>query len=211
MIDDFDYLDFDSFDADELVERKAGLRESIMHQRRAEKSEFIRIEKRTEAAAFLTSIPAPGHTWHIVSNAKYDFWTWVHVLIDLLGGHIDDLYGSTWTASRPNVEDLLQKLDEGKIKRAALLTGTYFKRRETSVYATLYEGLQSRGQRFVAFENHAKVLLLGKAPTFITIEGSANFTSNPRLEQYTMTNDESLFNFHRAWMEEMLSNGKRSR
>lgn len=37
------------------------------------------------------------------------------------------------------------------------MTGTYFKRREMAVYATLLEGLPECGQRYVAIENYAKV------------------------------------------------------
>jgi len=33
------------------------------------------------------------------------------------------------------------------------------------------------------------------------MEGSANFTSNPRLENYIIVNDRALWDFHREWME----------
>ena len=56
----------------------------------------------------------------------------------------------------------------------------------------------------MAFQNHTKIILLRTAKTFIVIEGSANFTANPRLENYTLSSDETLYNFHREWMEHML-------
>ena len=195
--------EFDWLDPDYQLETTVQLPESRLHKRRAVKRETIRITKRTLAAAFLTELVGQGETWHILSNAKYDFWTWVPVMIDLMGGHITHLYGSTWTMARTNVEDLFEHYDAGKIGEVAILTGTYFKRRETAVFATLLAGLHQRGQRYMAFENHAKVLLLANDPNYITIEGSANFTSNPRLEQYTMTNDQPLYEFHRSWMEEI--------
>ena len=46
-------------------------------------------------------------------------------------------------------------------------------------------------------------MLFEAPPDFIVIEGSANFTANPRLEQNVMVNDEDLFRFHAEWMEEM--------
>jgi hypothetical protein len=106
--------------------------------------------------------------------------------------------------SRSNVTELLSLFDAGAISSIAILTGTYFKRRETSVYATLLAGLQERKQRYVAFSNHAKVLLMTNGADHIVIEGSANFTANPRTEQYTMTNDADLYKFHREWMEHFL-------
>lgn len=207
--------DFDSDDAllnslmsdGSQYETTYQLEDSCKYDRKVAKRETIRIAQRTEAAKFLTTLPALGTTRHILSNAKYDFWTWVAVVCDLMGGRIAELYGSTWTMSRINVEDMFSQYDQGRIGKISILTGVYFKRRESSVYATLLAGLASREGRFVCFENHTKVLLLGTDPNYITIEGSANFTSNPRLEQYTMTNDKGLYVFHRTWMEEMLNRG----
>ncbi len=94
--------------------------------------------------------------------------------------------------------------DAGKISVSDWLVGLYFKRRETHVYATLLDGLIKRGGRLKAFETHAKVLLLNNAAknAWYTIEGSANLTANPRLEQYVITNDKALWQFHQTWFEE---------
>lgn len=35
----------------------------------------------------------------------------------------------------------------------------------------------------------------------ICVEGSANFTANPRIEQFTISNDTALANFHKKWIE----------
>ena len=53
-------------------------------------------------------------------------------------------------------------------------------------------------------ERTLHALLVGAPPDWITIEGSANFTANPRLEQTVVSNDADLYAFHRAWLEEML-------
>ena len=157
-----------------------------------------------ELAAFFTRLPEPGESLHIVSNGRFDYWHFVPVSIALLGRPAEALYGSTWTMNRANVAELLALFDSGKVKSVAVLTGTYFKRRESSVCNTLTTGLLDRGQRFRAFQNHAKVLLIAAPPDFLTIEGSANFTANPRLEQSVVSNDEALYQFHRSWFEEML-------
>ena len=158
--------------------------------------------------AVIPEPPAPGETIHVISNAKYDFWSWVPHIIDAWLGRADELYCSTWTLSRPNAIDLFDLWDRGKIAPAAVgfLTGLYFKRRETAVYTMLLNGLRRRGGRYRSFKNHAKVLLLSSARKnlWLAVEGSANLTSNPRLEQYTLTNARDLYRFHREWMEEML-------
>jgi hypothetical protein len=50
-------------------------------------------------------------------------------------------------------------------------------------------GLIERGQRFLCFENHTKIMLLAAPPDWLVMEGSANFTANRRLEQNTISND----------------------
>jgi hypothetical protein len=149
--------------------------------------------------------PVAGESIHVVSEARFDFWTWVPVMIGWIGGRTEILYCSTWTLSRANAVEMFQLWDTGAIGVAHFLTGTYFKRRETAVYAMLLQGIRARGGRYRAFQNHAKVLLLDNAGTgvWLTVEGSANLTSNPRLEQYVLTNDRGLYEFHRGWMEEM--------
>lgn len=158
---------FDWIDAGETLETPSTLDESRVHKRDA-KRKLLRIAKRTAAREFIRELPASGETWHIISNAKYDFWTWAAVIIDLMGGRADTLYGSTWTMSRDNVIDMFELYDAGKIGAIAILTGTYFKRRESSVYATLLEAIRQRGQRFICFENHAKVMLLSGGGAIIS-------------------------------------------
>ena len=186
------------------TDRMPDARALRMHARRR----LERIAHGKALAAVIPEPPAAGETIHIVSNAKYDFWSWVPHIIDAWLGRADELYCSTWTLSRLNATDLFDLWDRGKIApgKVSFLTGLYFKRRETAVYTMLLDGLRRRGGRYRSFKNHAKVLLLSNARKnlWLTVEGSANLTSNPRLEQYTLTNARDLYRFHREWMEEML-------
>jgi hypothetical protein len=149
--------------------------------------------------------PIPNEQIHVMSAAKFNFWTICPCMIDWLGT-VDELYISTWTANRNNVVELLGLIDSGKITgQVTFLTGSYFRKREPAVFATLMEGLTKRGGRLKAFENHSKVMLMHNAGDWLTVEGSANLTSNPRLEQYVITNDKDLYNFHAEWMQEALN------
>jgi len=161
--------------------------------------------KRERVAEVVDRLPEPGETFHVVVNGIFDHFDFVPRVVELMGP-VDQFYGSTWTMNRQNALDLLQMFDEGGLKAIALLTGLYFKRRETAVYATVLEGLQARGQRYIAFANHAKVSMFvqQESETYIVIEGSANYTANPRLENFTITNDPQVCDLHRTWMEEIL-------
>ncbi|HRK33039.1 MAG TPA: hypothetical protein PLJ47_00490 [Candidatus Hydrogenedentes bacterium] len=196
--------DTDWMFSDAAIETTRELDAGRLLKRRPKHRKDRTLLKQEALADVLTTIPAPGESWHLVSNAKFDFFSCVAVIVKHLGGKGVAFHGSTWTMSRSNVTELLSMFDAGAISSIAILTGTYFKRRETSVYATLLDGLQARGQRYVAFSNHAKVMLLANDTDHIVIEGSANFTANPRLEQYVITNDRDLYEFHRSWMDHFL-------
>jgi hypothetical protein len=161
--------------------------------------------RKEKLAEFFTELPAAGESLHTVSNGSFDYFGFIPRVLELAGRPAAMLYGSTWTMNRNNVAELLAMFDRGDIRRIAILTGLYFKARETAVYSTLLTGLASRGQRLRVLDNHAKVALIDLAPDFYVLEGSANFTANPRIEQNTLTNSRALFDFHRAWFEEALA------
>jgi len=177
--------------------------------KRASKAKCIAMLKREHLRDVLTEAPEPGHTYHLISNGRFDFWTFVPAMVDWIG-RADEMYVSTWTLNRGNAVDLFALMDAGKIGNVGFLTGLYFKRRESSVYAMLLEGLRNRGGRYVSLANHAKVTLLHNAErdAWIVVEGSANLTANPRVEQYVLTNDPKVYQFHRAWMESCLQAGR---
>ena len=173
----------------------------LSRPRRRVQLRALRQEKLEE---FFTALPQPGESLHIVSNGSFDYWNFVPVILQMIGKPCA-FYGSTWTMNRSNVLQLLALLDEKKLTSATMFSGLYFKRREPAVYNALASGLIDRGQRFLCFENHTKIMLISdSAANHITIEGSANFTANPRTEQNVLTNDLSLHEFHRSWMEKLL-------
>lgn len=174
------------------------------------KQRFLSMMKMETLSAVMNELPKPGECWHLISNGKFDFWTFVPVLVKLAGGKVDAMHASTWTLSRSNANEMLAMLKSRQIGAISLLTGEEFKSRETAVYGTLVEGLLKHNQKYLSCANHAKVLLLRNAATstWLTVEGSANFTSNPRIENYVITNEQNVYEFHWSWIEEMLNGAK---
>jgi len=211
--DDFDLFDqneaFDDFGIDSIfgdVEIESTENISARSIRIDVKRDVLRVTQKENLREVIKTPPKPGEQIHVVSANKFDFWTWVPVMVDWIE-KADRLYCSTWTTNRANTKNMFELWDAGKIGVSDWLVGLYFKRRETNVYSMLLEGLVKRGGRLKAFETHAKVLLLNNPDhdAWYTIEGSANLTANPRLEQYVITNDKALWEFHREWFEEMLN------
>lgn len=165
--------------------------------------------KRQHLTELLKAVPEPEEYVHIISNGRYDYYTFIPVFNDLVG-KIEELWGSTWTMNRNNAEDLLHRFDIGLIKSIHVITGIYFKRRETAVYATLVQGLAKRGQHYNSTENHAKVLLIRTEDNrYFVIEGSANWTANPRIEQNIVVQSKTLYDFHKSWTQTYFNQDKK--
>ena len=136
---------------------------------------------------------------HIVSSGKFDYWTVIRHIIEKLG-RVEHLILATWTTNRPNSEDLIEMLDNGTVGSVCLLIGPYFKTRESAVYSYLFEELTKRGQTLICADNHAKVSVFYTETDAYVIEGSANLTANPRIEQMTISNHRALADFHKEWI-----------
>jgi hypothetical protein len=176
--------------------------------RREAKEQFRRGLKKETLKDLIPTPPAKGECFHIVSNGRFDYFTFVPLVLDWLGT-ADEMWGSTWTMNRANVNDLLKFYDGGKIRQISPASGNYFLTRESAVAATILQGLRDRGQRFVTWENHSKIILLNNvaADAWFVVEGSANWTANPRTEQNILLNDRATYEFHRGWLSEMFAKG----
>lgn len=180
--------------------------DNLSYSRQA-KISTINAMKRKFAIEHIGRLPEPSESIHIVTNARFDFWDWVPAILKIAEPRIaEEWYGSTWILNRRNAVELLTLYDEGKIRSIAMITGIYFKRRESAVFATLYEGLMQRGQRFKACLNHSKWFTMRLDDgTGITVESSANFTENGNVETHVYTNDRGLFEFHKSWATDLLN------
>ena len=198
--------DFGFVGSEEELEHEVMPPDNLSYSRRNAKIETLNALKRKFAIEHLRELPKPSVSVHIVTNARFDFWDFVPALLKLTAPRIAlEWYGSTWILNRRNATELLALYDEGKIRSIGMLTGIYFKRRETAVFATLYEGLKTRGQRFKACLNHSKWFAMRlDDETGITVEGSANFTENGNIETFVLTNDRGLFDFHKSWADTLL-------
>ena len=181
-----------------LVAVKSRHKEMRIHLKAMKKNKV----KTEHLKKLLPNLPEQGWSYHVISSGNFDFWTYVPHIVKL-AGKFKEFYCSTWTMNRQIAIEMLDLYDTGQLGSISLLTGKYFKRRETAVYALIAEGLLARSQRYIAFGNHAKIILLGNDDCKLVIEGSANLTANPRTEQFILTNNSVLYDFHKKWMDEM--------
>lgn len=178
------------------------LRYEISHSR----IDLLREAQLSRSTRHLARIPEPGCSLHLITNGTFDFWDFIHAMLAKAAPRVAlDFYASTWILNRRCGISLLDLFDRGLIRRIGLITGLYFKRRESSVFHAVYEGLRTRGQRFMASPNHSKWFAMQLDDgTGIVAEGSANFTENGNAEQVCITNDAGLFAFYKEWADGIL-------
>lgn len=228
MFDDFDTsLDFSLIDADlaaddnRTVETSEQLHKPKRYRREnVARREYINGLKKQALTDLVTELPPPDTDLYILSNGSgstykhgrealaFEFGHFIPVLADMLGGKGVTAYISTWTMARAHALNLLALVDSGVLAQLAIMTDPYFKKREAAVANTLIMGLLARGQRFVCFKNHVKAACLSNADQtrFVSVVGSANLSSQPRAENFTLSTDPGLYRFLRdEFFEEMLS------
>ena len=218
MDNDFDFAD------DDDVQTARNLKKAIAYERRVAKREFVDGLKKQSLTELVPKLPPTDTDIYIISNGSggtynlyqsdavaFEFGHFVPVLIDYLGANGVTLYASTWTMNRAHALNLLQLIDDRAIASCAIVTDPYFLQRESAVANQLVEGLQLRRQRFLAFKNHVKALAIASADgkRFCSVLASANFSSQPRCENFTLSTDPGLYVFLRdSFFEAMLNNGE---
>lgn len=123
-----------------------------------------------------------------------DFW-----------GEIHEMYLATWTISKANIERINQALESERLKNLVLVFSSTLKPANPALYAALVGRLKGKANvKLKEINSHAKTFSIsdGKG-NFITVSGSANWSENPRIENFLILNNESLFEHHKEWMSEL--------
>lgn len=202
------------------VETTAQLAAPVRYdRRRVARREYINGLKKQALTDLITQLPPPDVDLYILSNGSgstyrttgdplaFEFGHFIPVLVGMLGGKCT-AYVSTWTMARQHALNLLQIVDTGELAQLAVMTDPYFLRRESAVANQLVTGLLARGQRFTAFKNHVKACAIASADgsRTVCVLGSANLSSQPRAENFTLSTDPGLYTFLRdEFFEAMLN------
>jgi len=118
---------------------------------------------------------------------------------------ITEMYLATWTISKQNIQRIRKAIQTGKIKHLTFVFSSTLKGANPALYANLMLNLKEFKNVISLKEinSHAKTFSISNGKEFITVSGSANWSENPRIENYLILNDKDLFNHHKEWMSEL--------
>jgi hypothetical protein len=171
------------------------------------KAEQKRMMKKEEAAAILAAVggvPAPGEFCDIISNGQSNAGGFYEVLRDRWG-KVKHLALATWIINRHYVDMIFDDLESGKLESITFILSNRMSQltHHTAVFNRLKTLAADNNKIDLRVCNsHAKVYALTDGNDFITISGSGNWSDNPRIENYVISNDRSRYEFHAAWMRE---------
>lgn len=185
----------------------AGITSDRAIRRIGGKRETLHLLSVANAAKQIERLPAEGESIHCIMRGNYHAWDLVPAALKLASpATIDALYIATLGFNQANANELIGLLDAGQIRRVVFLCSCYFRDASPETFKPLADQLLDRGQRIAAIRTHAKIqaytLTDGRA---VVIESSANLRSCRNIEQFCMTQDRKLFEFHAGWMDEVFA------
>ena len=151
-----------------------------------------------------------GHSYHTLTAGDVDSLSFLKLILR----HQELTYclASTWCMNADDVLQFDQWLTDGKIKKLDFYVGEIFPGSYTVEYKMLRD-VFDRHQcgRIAVFRNHAKVYA-GYGDRFaFAIESSANIQTNPRTEQTAIHIDKGLYQFYKAYFDDITTFDKEQR
>ena len=141
-------------------------------------------------------------TYHLISSDNFGS---IELLKHLVEQHKPvNIYITTWSINQEFMDMLTEYLKRGI--QVDFYIDKSIKGRKAHLAAQVvnlaydYNNLNLKYHYLL----HSKVTLITNGDEFISIEGSANYSKNTRIENFTITESKELFNFHKNWMQEIV-------
>lgn len=115
---------------------------------------------------------------------------------------------STWIISRENIQMLLDWVDSKPERQITAVISNRMKGIRKPEYAFLCSQFTERPNqiKFRIANSHAKSFSVETVSgEYYTVDGSANWTENPRIELYSIDNQKDSFLFNLEWMTEVIN------
>lgn len=191
---DFGYL-FDEID----INTDQSIKGKVTSTKLKEKSKLI--QRLEELKTVMPQIEKQT-TYHLISSDNFGS---IELLKHLMDQHKPtEVFITTWSINQEFVDMLEEYLKKGV--KIGFYIDKSIKGRKAHLASQIvnlayeYSNLKLKYHYLL----HSKVTLITNGDEFISIEGSANYSKNTRIENFTITESKELFNFHKNWMQEIV-------
>lgn len=172
---------------------------------KARRRELLNLLRVRNAAKHLDHLPASGCTIHGIMRGNYSFCDLIPAAISLIApARFEYVAATTLGFSRKAALQLIDLVDAGHVARIDFVCADFFEKADAEICQFAREELTRRGSRFTAARCHAKIILFAATDgSRYVSESSANIRACRSIEQFALTNDPELFEFHRQWIDEV--------
>jgi len=173
---------------------------------KAKRRELINLIRVANAAKHLDHLPGPGCAIHAIMKGNYSYADLIPAVLTLAApARLDYLAATTLGFSQKAALQLIDLIDSGHVRTLDFVCADFFAKADPEICQFTREELTRRGSRFAAARCHAKIILLGLDDgTRYVSESSANIRACRSIEQFALTNDPELYEFHREWIDELM-------
>lgn len=182
--------------------RVDGIPDDLVHRRKSPKRRLMDARQVENAVEMIRPLPLSRESLHVVIDGRFEPCDLIPATRQLSHpATIAELTITTLGMNKDNVECISRGMDQGKIGRCKVLVSGYFARIDSPEFQFMKTEIESRGGKVHAMGTHSKIILMEMTDgNCFTIEGSANLRSCGSIEQFVMTNDRGLLEFHRQWI-----------
>ena len=188
---------FDNFDSikekirkSKIVDVKSGTtaikRRNRHLTRRAKSEEVLR--------SVLPDYVDTGDSYHVISSGDVDSMSFMTFY--MVNYTFDDVLISTWVIADSDIDNLIDLMKNGRIKKLKLCLGEIYPGTYPDEYSRLLKMRDEFNFQMVVARNHSKIMLMKNSDMDLVIESSANVNTNPRMEQTAIHNDKGLYDFY---------------
>jgi len=147
------------------------------------------------------SIPKKGEVVEIITNKHLNAFVMLEMLAQK--NTCEELYLSMYCISKYTTLKIVEMIKSGLIKKAYFVISNLMKtNKQTKEFANILYNLSLNNSSvdFKAVCTHTKIALMKFGEDYFVFTGSGNVSNNARYEQYTLQNNNDLYNFYKNWM-----------
>lgn len=175
-------------------------------ENKAAARKLMRKEVAAEIMKAIGGCPKPGEFIDILTNGQSNAGGFYEVLRDQWG-KVEYLALATWIINREYIDMLFSDLDNGKLGELVFVISNRMSQLGKG-HGPNFNVLKTKAMAhprcyFRVANAHTKVFAMTNNIDFVTVSGSGNWSENPRMENYCISNDKTRFEFHRDWMLEI--------
>ena len=173
---------------------------------KASQKKLIRKEAALDIINQCGGLPKSKEFIDVIVNGQSNAGGFYEAIRDIWG-KVEYLAIATWIINRDYINILFDDLESGKLNNMVFIIsnrmGQLGKGHSPNFNVLKTKAIEHPRVEFRVCNSHAKVYCMTNNIDYITISGSGNWSENPRLENYCISNDKNRFDFHKAWMHEV--------